>query len=79
MYIKTLKLERAALKDYRNDPLTDEDEDDLFAEEEPKSYFQSFWDSIGSSRVSADESGFEGGSRRGDIEMSNSKSKRKKN
>ena len=39
MYIKTLNLEKAALKDYKNDPWTDDDEDEVFAEEEPKSYF----------------------------------------
>jgi len=27
MYIKTIKLEKAALKAFRNDPLTDSDED----------------------------------------------------
>lgn len=36
MYIKTIKLEKAGLKAFRTDPLTDSDED--FAEES-QSYF----------------------------------------
>jgi hypothetical protein len=36
MYIKTIKLEKAALKAFRNDPLTDSDED---LAEEPTSFY----------------------------------------
>ena len=36
MYIKTIKLEKAALKSFRNDPLTDSDDD---LAEEPSSFY----------------------------------------
>jgi|APSaa5957512535_1039671.scaffolds.fasta_scaffold287284_1 hypothetical protein len=77
MYIKTIKLEKAALKDYRNDPLTDDELDDL--DEEEQSYFSNLWGSWSSKKVGDDEANFEGGSRRGDIEMTGIKGKRKKN
>lgn len=80
MYIKTIKLEKAALKAFRNDPLTD-DEDEMA--EQPISFMSKVMSYLPRSNktVSSDdeEADFEGGSRRGDIEMTNSKSRRKKN
>lgn len=80
MYIKTIKLEKAALKAFRTDPLTDSDDD--FAEE-PTSFVSkvmSYLPGTSNALVGDDEpADFEGGNRSRDIEMTGSKGRRKKN
>ena len=83
MYIRTIKLEKAGLKAYHNDPLTDDefsDEDDG----QSKSYF---WNPFGKSKVNFDSerstdeenANFEGGNRssRDDGSISNNKRNRR--
>ena len=82
MYIRTIKLEKAGLKAYRNDPLTDEefsDEDDG----QSNSFFNGSWYPFGKSKVNFDSdkstdeenANFEGGNRsnRDDGSMSNNR------
>ena len=70
MYIRTIKLEKAALKAYRNDPLTDDEESG--EDQQSGSYFNGSWwnpfgkgsSTDGSMRSVDEENGhFEGGSR----------------
>jgi len=86
MYIRTIKLEKAGLKAYRNDPLTDEefsDEDDG----QSNSFFNGSWYPFGKSKVNFDSdkstdeenANFEGGNRsnRDDGSMSNNRRNKK--
>ncbi len=71
MYIRTIQLEKAGLKAYKNDPLTDDENDS--DDQQSGSFFNGSWNPFANSKVNFDserstdeENGdFEGGSRSG--------------
>ena len=71
MYIRTIKLEKAGLKAYKNDPLTDDEFDS--DDQQSGSFFNGSWNPFGSSKVNFDSekstdeenADFEGGNRSG--------------